>query len=199
MSGYTHAQRYYDVNEAAQEYINALEKSTRHKLFYTGYGLGLGYHTHRWVAMGTVSTYSFQEKRKYIGSDAYYRKSTGYFYTCLRISGGYRFSGNKIFVSPKLELGMNFYERTEGKNIDPTNFQQLAKADKGLVERDSKFSNTIRTVGLSLQLGYKIRNYMVFAEPYFTYDLESAVKPREGYKMRRIYGGCRVGFMFYFF
>lgn len=198
-SSYVHSQKYYKVDGFAQAYISALEKSTKHKLLYTGYGVGLGYHTRRWVVTGTLSAYNFQEKRMYIGSRAFYRRANGYYYTCLRISGGRRLGRNRTFLFPKLELGMNFYERTEGKNIDPADFQKLAKADKGLVEVDSKFSKTIRTMGLSLQLGYQVRNYIVFVEPYFTYDLESAVKPREGYKMRRAYGGCRMGFMFYFF
>jgi hypothetical protein len=197
---YADKQRYYDVAPSAQEYIGKLQASTKDGLFYIGYGAGVGYHTNRWIVMGQAMMYAFQEKRKAIEEEGYYKRNNGYYYVGVRASVGYRFGQNKLVVFPKLELGMNFYDRTEGKNIDSKDYNQLVVADIGIANDVTKFNKRTRTLGPAVQVCYKMNdNYLFYIEPYYNHDIDNTIKSNEPFAMKRNYWGCRLGIMFYFF
>jgi hypothetical protein len=200
MNNYVDYRKYYDVAPSAQEYVDRLIASTKDGLFYVGYGVGVGYHTNRWILSGGAMMFGFQEKRLSLEYSGYHKRNNGYYYVGARASLGYRIGQNKFFVFPKVEFGVNFYDRTDGWIIDTIDYTKLMSADRGIVNGDSKFSKQVKTIGPAVNICYRLNdNYLFYLEPFYNKDIDNSIKSNELYAMKRNYWGCRLGVMFYFF
>lgn len=193
-----HTQQYYHVAAVARPYVDQLDYHTQYNRLSWGYGLGLGYFDASWIVSLAAIRSCFEEKRRSLENNTF-SVVNGYYYTSARFSIGHKvWSNPKYVVFPEFELGCNFYERTDGKLIDPSDFKVLAKADKGLVAQANKFRSRIGTLGLGLRVVRHLAKYSVFMEPYVTADVGNALKPNEPYRLKRRYMGWRMGLMFYF-
>ncbi len=200
MNNYVDYRKYYNIAPSAQEYVDRLIASTKDGLFYVGYGVGVGYHTNRWIVTGGAMMFGFQEKRKSIEYDGYHTRNNGYYYVGSRLALGYRIGQNKFIVFPKIEFGMNFYDRTDGKIIDAYDYSKLMSADHGIVNTVTKFNKKVKTFGPAVSMCYRLKdNYLFYLEPFYDIDLDNSIKSNELYAMKRKYWGCRLGIMFYFF
>lgn len=194
-----HTQQYYKIEEVARTYVDQLNHHTRYNRLAWNYGIGLGYFDKSWIVSATAIRYCFEEQRRSLETQTFRGKISGYYYTSARFSIGRKIWSNANYtVFPELELGCNFYERTDGKAIDPMDFKLLAKADKGLVAQANKFRSRIGVLGIGVRMLRHLGHYSAFVEPYASLDMNNALKPAEPYRLKRRYMGCRLGFMFYF-
>lgn len=191
-------QHYYDIQPKAQAYIKKVRANTKDGYFYGMYGVGVGYHTNRWILSGAAVMYCFQENSYDIVEQKYRGQKNGYFYAGARITPGYRIGQNKWMVFPKVEFGLNIIDRVEGKVISAYDTTQMDGAEKGYEFR-FKFTRKVWSIGPAVQVCYRIKDYAFYLEPYFSQDLNNVIKPDQPFKMKRNYWGCRVALMFYFF
>jgi hypothetical protein len=197
LNNQVHNNKFKDVQEDVQKYVNIYSKSINTFRLGAGIGLGIGFYTRYWIQEGKFVIYNFSEMPKEEFKSKYGTFGSAYRYGSVRYTLGYRFGMGKLAFFPTAEIGYNIYDRTSGNSVDPLNTDIASSAAKSRNVETSKFTRNVLSVGISPRLCYQIKTYSAFIEPSIGMDLNNIVKAYELYDMRREYFGFRFGVMFY--